>query len=1834
MSPQSTNLNIDPYFQDYNPNKKYYQHIFKPSVSVQARELNGIQAQLQNQIEQFADNIFSNGTIVSGCNFQFINPYPYAQINDLDIFNNVVVPQQLLGLNLLNQATGMGATVLNYANGFTTTPPNLKTLYIKYNNTGTANQTTFSPGDVLTAFDPVLNPVYSVDIINGGISFSNTDKVIAASQIICTVTAGTPTVGAFISNGNGLTNVEIKSVDLTTLASSNQAIVQFAPRSVDLANSLANSQFWSFAVSDTLSDPGANFSMTVNQIIGSGMQANIVTNGVGTLINVRMITGGIGYLYPPWMTVQSFNNSTGLTTLNLAAKNYLTQVVVASGANTIGNGYAFAITQGIIYQKGYMLQVDPQQILISKYNQNPDNVAVGFITNESIIDYTIDSSLLSNARGYRNDQAPGADRLQLVPQLITLTTDQVTGNSSFFPLIQWKAGLPYQQHQQTIYSTIGSEMAQRTEDVSGDFVLDPFVATTRSPLTTNQMGQYFNIVVDPGTAYINGFKVQTVANFNLNDRNGTDTAIVNNHTISLNYGNYLVINNVAGVFPFNTGTTVNLFNTIKNYYSSITNPEPNLDPVGTQIGTANMRSMKLLQGQPGWGSSQYALYLFNVKMSAGYNFADVKSVSYNNGAANTGIADVVLNQVPTGNTSANVAQLQEVENDQLVFYSGVGSLKNANNIIYSYRTSNTSLTVANGNISNGTITIDISSGPDTFPYGAGALSQSQLQDFIVTPTGGDMVYTTAVSGTVACNTSSNTANGTSTHFSANLVVGDFVYVTANASGGHDLKQITAIANDTVIQFNSPPAFTNAVATLVRAFPNNVPIPFGYRTRLTGNVNSSENIVTLQFGQPFSFSGTTQATVIYNAEVSSSPTQSNKTANRNTYVMFCTSNNAGGQTGPWCLGVPDAFRLRGVWVGNSTVNTTSTNYLRNFYIDSKQNADFYGLSTLNLNPDATVTFTANTYILCQFDYFSSSGAGFYDTVSYTHSSDANTIYTQDSLPLANLTTFTNSFEVPELFTDDGTEIDLLGYFDFRPYVAATVTPSSTVGGAPMNPSNSAVLSTSGEKKFPVPGSNFIATVEGWLGRIDTLSVDQNGTFSISSGKAVANLALAQPPHQPVGAMKLCDIVIPPYPNLPHVLGTDISSILNTGMITNQKFAIARMKNHTIYNRAANSALPYPQPQRYTQYDIGQLDRRIQQVEYYVVLNTLESNTLSMLIPSSVDGSQNRQAYGVFTDDFTSSAFSALTDPQYAAIKQGPNIVPTKMRWDLSMFGFGTTPYIEYPIIQQDSATIGSVQDPLGLGPICALNLANTVAYQLLYRNATDLELSNPSANTDVVTVQMADQATVFDTIQYVTTPLTQYLQNTNLNQYTLNLSFDSQQIQTVGGNTVIITQEWGPHGANTQYISSLISKVGTAFGSFYYDATTQTLLIEVSTSATHSIVEAFTGIPQQDATLFTEAFLGKIPWSQFFASLNVSGTAPSGGQVAAQYYYPPVSFYFYNYLQPVRYDIYQGTTLIASTDPAASVATSQNLTAAEIALLTSSGADFWFNDNPSMFMQNFQNAAGGGAIYAGKLTFNYNPQNGNIFTIKSTMSPLSDRWRWVLAYPINGAAACCVPPNPIVQVQEQITATTTNITFNAYCGNGWSSSGTATIITGYTATWNPPTITPTTSIVPFDISADWPLTASTCGCSDTISPQPSPTSSGSNTVTSSANTPLPVPSVPQTKYLPVEVHCSNLIPNTHYDVFVNDNNVDALVRQYGNRLGAPLTSDKFGKLRFQYMLAMPYHKAYLVKPNPSRTGLVQEPLIITVQDPWGHVSSQILPLLFYSPVPTVGPTVGSQNNPNK
>ena len=54
----NTDLNVDPYYDDFAEAKQFNRILFKPAKAVQARELTQLQTILQKQVERFGSNIY------------------------------------------------------------------------------------------------------------------------------------------------------------------------------------------------------------------------------------------------------------------------------------------------------------------------------------------------------------------------------------------------------------------------------------------------------------------------------------------------------------------------------------------------------------------------------------------------------------------------------------------------------------------------------------------------------------------------------------------------------------------------------------------------------------------------------------------------------------------------------------------------------------------------------------------------------------------------------------------------------------------------------------------------------------------------------------------------------------------------------------------------------------------------------------------------------------------------------------------------------------------------------------------------------------------------------------------------------------------------------------------------------------------------------------------------------------------------------------------------------------------------------------------------------------------------------------------------------------------------------------------------------------------------------------------------------------------------------------------------------------------------------------------------------------------------------------------------
>jgi len=84
------NFNVDPYYDDFDPNKNFHRILFKPGRAVQARELTQSQTILQDQISKFANHIFKQNTPITGGQVTVNTNAVYIKLNETFNDNDIV----------------------------------------------------------------------------------------------------------------------------------------------------------------------------------------------------------------------------------------------------------------------------------------------------------------------------------------------------------------------------------------------------------------------------------------------------------------------------------------------------------------------------------------------------------------------------------------------------------------------------------------------------------------------------------------------------------------------------------------------------------------------------------------------------------------------------------------------------------------------------------------------------------------------------------------------------------------------------------------------------------------------------------------------------------------------------------------------------------------------------------------------------------------------------------------------------------------------------------------------------------------------------------------------------------------------------------------------------------------------------------------------------------------------------------------------------------------------------------------------------------------------------------------------------------------------------------------------------------------------------------------------------------------------------------------------------------------------------------------------------------------------------------------------------------------
>ena len=273
---------------------------------------------------------------------------------------------------------------------------------------------------------------------------------------------------------------------------------------------------------------------------------------------------------------------------------------------------------------------------------------------------------------------------------------------------------------------------------------------------------------------------------------------------------------------------------------------------------------------------------------------------------------------------------------------------------------------------------------------------------------------------------------------------------------------------------------------------------------------------------------------------------------------------------------------------------------NYTLDTGQRDNFYDISRIQLKPEAS---KPRGRLLVVFDFFDHSSGLFFSVDSY---SDIGGRMGYDDIP-----TYTATRVDPDEPEPTG-EFDLSDCLDFRPTCenitgsSTTLAAVDTITGSSFDFFHRQFDGAGGSTvDTPKPGTLGTLDFEFYLNKIASLFLTQSGSFKIVEGTP------AEVPNEPKdidGAMKLATMYIPAFTFKP----TDVN--------------IQRIKN-----------------QRFTMKDIGKLQKRIQNLEYYTNLSLLERDAESFEVVDA--NGLNRFKSGFIVDNFAGHRVGDVKNKDY-------------------------------------------------------------------------------------------------------------------------------------------------------------------------------------------------------------------------------------------------------------------------------------------------------------------------------------------------------------------------------------------------------------------------------------------------------------------------------------------------------------------------------------------------------------------------------------------------------------
>ena len=861
-----------------------------------------------------------------------------------------------------------------------------------------------------------------------------------------------------------------------------------------------------------------------------------------------------------------------------------------------GTGQIFSVTEGIFYYEGFFIKNSKQTIATSKYDNISTNARIGFEVEETIIKSTSDTTLLDPAQDASNYQAPGADRYKIDLILATRALDS-TDTKKFIEISRTVAGQSTRTADTGVAAIIEDELARRTYDESGNYTVRPFILS----LQTNEANSAnMDIILSPGKAYVYGYEYGTTSPTTITIDKPRTTSNVNNRRITGDYGNYIYTSGHVGSWPINHLATVDLH--------CVPNSSINVTSTATisnsKIGTARIKSLEFdsSSNTANVVTYTYKTFLFDVNVN--------NSITGNVNAASVTSTTIPIGNVTAGQVFSTVPDAYKGAKLRIIAGPGTGEAAKFING-FTGTVSSQNLTIASAFTatlnSQSKFSIDFEfndcdslatfSGTTrinaaTIENRSKLLTSTYVDAFISDSTYEPLIFPVG---------QPNVAAGT---------IADFSYSYRRLFENVSFSGTGATVDSTALTVESGANLSSAVTDSTKLEKYQVVVtsagssPYTvYQTVPVANIttiNTTTRTLTVAVANNMTaniiatidytlVSGSPAKTKSLVSEVSTIQTSGGESINTNGVIVYAAS----GQT---------------TIQANNIIRTPDT--LQSLYVPDVIQLisvyDYNGGAVANTGyTDVTYKYTLETgqkdsfydhsSIKLKSGYAAPVGPIVVRYRAYSSTSGGG-FFSADSYPTyATIPTYASK--------SSGVTYKLRDCLDYRPVRTAATAAIGTSVVFDVNPS------TYGPK-IPKYGSDILLDYSYYLPRIDKLVLNKNKYFEIVKGIPAVNPIV---PSDKQDTMNLYLLSEPAY-------------VANTSDVT----------------------VTYFNNRRYTMRDIGSLDSRITNLEYYTSLSLLEQDAINMQ-DSTTTFSANLQRFknGIVVDSFKGHSVADVTALDYQA-----------------------------------------------------------------------------------------------------------------------------------------------------------------------------------------------------------------------------------------------------------------------------------------------------------------------------------------------------------------------------------------------------------------------------------------------------------------------------------------------------------------------------------------------------------------------------------------------------------